>query len=83
MNKGITKAIMKRTRLRKNYLKNRCDANRKAYNVQRNLCISLVRKAKLDYYNKLNHENVSDNKTLWKTVKIFFMDKGVNHDRIL
>ena len=29
-NKGITKAIMKRTRLRKNYLKNKWDTNRKA-----------------------------------------------------
>ena len=83
MNKGITKAIMKRTRLRKNYLKNKCDANRKAYNVQRNLCVSLVRKAKLDYYNKLNHKEVSNNKTFWKTVKPFFTDKSVNHHRIL
>ena len=83
MNKGITKAIMKRTRLKNSYLKNRCVANRKAYNVQRNLCVSLVRKAKLDYYNKFNHKEVSDNKTFWKTVKPFFTDKGVNHDRIL
>ena len=83
MNKGIAKAIMKRTRLRNNYLKNRCNANRKAYNVQRNLCVSLVRKAKLDYYNKLNHKEVSNNKTFWKTVKPFFTDKSVNHHRIL
>ena len=83
MNKDITKAIMKRTRLKNNYLKNWCDANRKAHNAQRNLCVTLVRKAKLDYYNKLNHKKVSDNKTFWKTVKPFFVDKGVNHDRIL
>ena len=50
MNKDITKAIMKLTRLRKNYLKNRSDVNRKTYNIQRSLCLSLVRKAKLDYY---------------------------------
>ena len=60
MNKDITKAIMKRTRLRNNYLKHRCDANRKAYNAQRSLCFSLERKANLDYYNKLNHKKVSD-----------------------
>ena len=35
--------------------------------------MSLVRKTKL----------VSDNQTSWKTVKPFFTDKGVNHDRIL
>ena len=34
MNKDITKAIIKRTRLRKNYLKNRCDVSGKAYNAQ-------------------------------------------------
>ena len=64
-------------------LKNRCDANRKAYHAQRNLCVSLVRKAKLDCYNNLNHKKVSDNKIFWKTVKSFFTDKGVNHNRIL
>ena len=47
MKKDIKKAIMKRTRLRYTCLKNRC-ANKKAHNVQRNLCVSLVRKAKLD-----------------------------------
>ena len=57
--------------------------NRKAYNAQTNLCILLVRKAELDYYNKLDHKNASDNKIFWKTVKPFFTDKGVNHDRIL
>ena len=37
----------------------------------------------MDYYNKLNHKEVSDNKTFWKTVKPFFTDNGVNHDSIL
>ena len=31
MSESITKAIMKRTRLRNNYLKKRCDTNKKAY----------------------------------------------------
>ena len=26
---------------------------------------------------------MSDSKTFWKTIKPFFTDKGVNHDRIL
>ena len=34
MNKDGTKAIIKRTSLRINYLKNRCDANKKAHNIQ-------------------------------------------------
>ena len=56
---------------------------RKANNAQRNLCVSLVRKAKWDYYNKLNHKELSGNKTFSKTVKPFLTDKGVNHDGIL
>ena len=63
MNKDITKAIMKQTILRNNYLENRCDANKRPYSTQRNLCISLVRKAKLNYCHKLNHKKVSDNNT--------------------
>ena len=46
MNKTILKPIIKRTTLRNNFLKYRCEANNRAYNAQRNLCVSLVRKAK-------------------------------------
>ena len=45
---------------------------------KRSLCVSLVRKANLNYCNKLNHMKVSDNKTFWKTVKPSFTDKGAN-----
>ena len=46
MNKTILKPIIKRTTLRNNFLKYRCGTNNRAYNAQRNLCVSLVRKAK-------------------------------------
>ena len=39
------------------------------------LCVSLLRKVKLDYYKKLKHKKVSDNKTFWKTVKPLFYEK--------
>ena len=51
--------------------------------AQRNLCVSLVRKAKLDHYNRVSRKEVFDNKAFWKTVKPLFTDKRVNHDRIL
>ena len=38
--------IMRRTRLRNNFSKHWRDANKRAYNAQKNLCVSLVRKAK-------------------------------------
>ena len=31
--------------------------------------VSVERRAKWDYYNKLDHKTLTDNKTFWKTVK--------------
>ena len=46
MNKDIPKAIMDRTRLRHKSLRSRSIEDRKAYNKQRNYCVSLIRKIK-------------------------------------
>ena len=40
------------------------------YNKQRNNCVSLIRKAKRNYYESLNLNNICDNKKFWTTVKI-------------
>ena len=40
------KAIMKRIRLKNKFIKYRCKGNKRAYNAQRNLFVSLVRKEK-------------------------------------
>ena len=64
------------SRLRNKFLKTRFNEDKKAYNTQRNYCLTLVRKAKKDYYNNLDHENVTNNKTFWKSIKPFFSEKG-------
>ena len=69
----INKTIMDRSRLRKKSLKTRSNEDKKAYNTQRNYCLTLVRKAKKDYYNNLHHENVTDNKTFGQSIKPFFL----------
>ena len=51
------------------------NVDKKAYNTQRNSCLTLVSKAKKDYYNKLDHKNVTDNKTFWKCLKSEFSEK--------
>ena len=66
---------MKRTRMRNKFLRERTETNRRAYNIQRNYCVSLIQKTKRDYYSNLNHEQVTDNKIFWKTVNPFFTDK--------
>ena len=76
LNKQILKTIMNRIRLRNKFLRTRSAEGRFAYNQQRKFCLSLIRKAKKDYYNNLDHKKVTDNKSFWKTVKPLFSDKS-------
>ena len=82
INKTILKATMDQSRLRNKFLKTRSNEDKKAYNTQRKYCLRLVRKAKKDYYNNLDHENVSENKTFWKSIKHFFSEKGSTQNKI-
>ena len=84
INKTILRAIMDRSRLRNKFLKTRPnEENKKAYNTQRKYCLALVRKAKKDYYDNLDHENIIGNKTFWKSIKPFFSEKGLTHNKII
>ena len=47
------RAVMKRARLRNVYLKKRTEATKAAYNYQRNICVSLLRKSKKSYFENL------------------------------
>ena len=53
MKKFLSKAIMVRTRLRNISLKNRSEENKINYNKQRNFFVTLLRKNKREYYQKL------------------------------
>ena len=65
MNFILNKAIMKSSRLRNKFLKTRSGESRKAYNKQRNFCLSLVKKVKRECYSKHNIKNAIDNRTFW------------------
>ena len=43
--------------------------------------MSLLKKAKKEYYQSLDEENVIDNKKFWKTVKPLFSDKSVSTEK--
>ena len=87
---------MKRTKLSNKFLKE-TDESKKRYTLQRNYCVSILKKTKKNYYEKdisdnktflensetLNEKDVSDNKTFWKTVKPFLSDKIVSKEQIL
>ena len=66
---------MKRSRLRNKFLNSKSDADRKAYNKQCNLGVSLIRWEKKNFFNNISTRDITDNKTFWKTVKPLFTDK--------
>ena len=53
MDKEFSQAIMKHLKLRDDYLKHRSEENRLAYKNQRNVCVTLLKKKKADYFNNL------------------------------
>ena len=75
INKKINKEIMKRSRLKNKFLNAKSDIGRKAYNKQRNLCVSLIRSEKKNFFGNISTCDITDNKTFWKTLKSFFNDK--------
>ena len=66
MNKSLSKAIMVRTRLRNIFLKNRNKENKINYSKQRNLCVTLLRKSKREYYQNLREDKVCVKKNFGK-----------------
>ena len=82
INKEVKKGIMTRTRLHNRFLKNKTHENRIAYKKQRNTCLTLVRKAKQDFYSNLDKKSITDNKTFWKTITPCLTNKSVSSSRI-
>ena len=83
MNSKIHKEVMRRTRLRNKFIDSKTDADRIAYNKQRNYCVTLIRKEKKAYYSNLNIRDVTDNKTFWRKVKPLFSEKVNLQTKIL
>ena len=75
MRKALRKAIMKRSELESKYVKNKTSENLRSYKKQRNFCSKLYKKERKKYYERLDLNNVTDNKKFWKTVKPFLSDK--------
>ena len=82
MNKSLSRAHMKRTRLSNCCLKKRSEQNRLSYVKQRNYCISVLRKTKKDYYANFNVKDIVDNKQFWRTLKPLFSYKTKSNEKI-
>ena len=73
---------MKRARLRNIYLKKLTEATKAAYNYERNICVSLLRKSKRSYFENLNAKLVRDDKKFWKNVTSLFSNEIKCKERI-
>ena len=66
---------MLRPKLRNKFLKKKISESRAKYNKQRNICVSLIKKLKRNYYENLDVKDINDNKKFWATVKPLFSNK--------
>ena len=63
---------MLRSRLCNKFLKTKTEEPKQLYNKQRNLWVTLLRKAKRNYFAELDNMILKDNKKTWKTVNPLF-----------
>ena len=72
MTKRLRKAIMLRSQLKKKFNNDKSEENSKKYKQQRNYCVKLLRKTKMEYFQNMDVNKVNDNKMFWKTLKMIF-----------
>ena len=63
------KKIMLRTRLRNKSFKTKTEEFKQLYTKRRKLCVTLLCKAKRNYFADLDKRILNDNRKIWKTVK--------------
>ena len=83
MNKSVRKVIMVRTQLPNKFRKENPFINELAYKRQRNFCTKLIKNAKSSFYNNLNVNKITDNKSFWKTVKPSFTEETLKDEKIV
>ena len=83
MNKSFRKPFMVWIQLLNKFRKENSFINELAYKRQRNFCTTLIRKTKRNFYNNLNVNKITDNKSFWKTVKPSFTEKTLKDEKIV
>ena len=75
--------IMKRSRYRSKFLKDKSQTSRENYKIQRNLCKKLLRKIKKSYFESFNTKKFTDNRTFWKTAAPLSTNKSAKGEKII
>ena len=73
---------MHRSKSKNHFDKCRTYENSCNYKTQRNYYVSLLRKTKQKYFRNLNFNDVTDNKSFWRTIKPYFNEKGSGSGKI-
>ena len=76
INKELRKAIYTRTRLKNKFNKIPSEENKILYKKQRNICVSLRKKAIKRYFSEIASKGIMTNKDFWKVIKPFLTNKG-------
>ena len=82
MTKELNNAIMKRSKYRNKFLKDKSQTSRENYKIQRNLCKKLLRKRKKSYFESFNIKKITDNRTFWQNVVPPFTKKASKGEKI-
>ena len=75
MTKRLRKAIILRSQLKKKFNNNKSEENSKKYKQQRNYCVKLLHKTKMEYLQNIDVSKLNDNKMFLENVKPRFSNK--------
>ena len=73
--KELSTANMLRSKLRNQFSKTKSQEPKIKCNNQRDLCVSITRKAKRIYYENLDLKDITDSKKFWATAEPLFSNK--------
>ena len=76
MTKALRKAIMRRSELKRKYLKNKSDESHKAFKKHKNYTNRLAKRERSKYFANLDLNKYTDNIKFWNTVKPMFSGSG-------
>ena len=82
MTKELHDVIMKRSRYRNKFLKDKSQTSRENYKIHGNLCKKLLRKTKNRTLKALIKKK-TDNRTFWKTVVPLFTNKASRGEKTI
>ena len=57
---------MLRSKFRNRFLKEKTEKSKSLYNKQRNICVSLLRRTKRNYYAQLDNKIITDSRIFWR-----------------